>query len=143
MKYKYITIKSSIVLAILIIFSCSNNDEVISRESIFDGSYDNLEITRESFEKIGFKFNKDYNIENLPDAVSAHYGFWGLKTFERLAYELRFYPSNKVAKESGIFYAEEVTGSNAILKKSGLPLTIPCVACIIIWNDRRKYLFHF
>ena len=61
MKYKYITIKSSIVLAILIIFSCSNNDEVISRESIFDGSYDNLEITRESFEKIGFKFNKDYN----------------------------------------------------------------------------------
>ena len=118
MKYKYIIIKSLIVLAILIIFSCSNNDEVGPKESILDGSYDNLELTRESFEKIGFKFNKDYNIENLPDAVSAHYGFWGLKSFERLAYELRFYPSNKVAKESGIFYAEEVTGSNAILKKS-------------------------
>ena len=118
MKYKYMIIKSLVVLAILIIFSCSNNDEVGPRESILDGSYDNLELTRESFEKIGFKFNKDYNIENLPDVVSAHYGFWGLKSFERLAYESRFYPSNKVAKESGIFYAEEVTGSNAILKKS-------------------------
>ena len=117
MKYKYIIIKSLIVLAILIIFSCSN-DEVISRESILDGSYDNLFLSKESFEKIGFKFNKDYNVENLPDAVSAVYGFWGLKSFDRLAYELRFYPSNKVAKKSGIFYAEEVTGKDAILKKS-------------------------
>ena len=64
MKYKYITIKSSIVLAILIIFSCSNNDEVISRESIFDGSYDNLEITRESFEKIGFAENSNRKQNN-------------------------------------------------------------------------------
>jgi len=96
-------IKSLIVLAILIIFSCSNNDELGPRESILDGSYDNLELTRESFEKIGFKFNKDYNIENLPDAVSAHYGFWGLKSFERLAYELRFYPSNKVLRNREYF----------------------------------------
>ena len=118
MKYKYIIIKFLIVLGILFIFSCSNNDEERSRESILDGSYDNLELTKESFEKIGFKFNKDYNIENLPDAVGAHYGFWGLKSFDRLAYELRFYSSNKIAKDSGIFYAEEVTGSDAILKKS-------------------------
>ena len=118
MKYKYVITRFLIVLTTLTIFSCSYNDGGGETESILDGSYDNLEITRESFEKIGFKFNKDYNIENLPDAVSAHYGFWGLKTFERLAYELRFYPSNKVAKESGIFYAEEVTGSTAILKKS-------------------------
>ena len=118
MKYKYIIIKSLIVLAILIIFSCSNNDDEKVRESIMDGSYDKLFLSKESFEKIGFKFNKDYNVENLPDAVSAVYGFWGFKSFDRLAYELRFYPSNKVAKESGIFFAEEVTGSDAILKKS-------------------------
>jgi len=118
MKYKYIIIKSLIVLSILFIFSCSNNDDEKVKENIMDGSYDNLFLSKESFEKIGFKFNKDYNVENLPDAVSAVYGFWGLKSFDRLAYELRFYPSNKVAKESGIFYAEEVTGSDAILKKS-------------------------
>ena len=118
MKYKYIIIKSLIVLSILFIFSCSNNDDEKLKENIMDGSYDNLFLSKESFEKIGFKFNKDYNVENLPDAVSAVYGFWGLKSFDRLAYELRFYPSNKVAKESGIFYAEEVTGSDAILKKS-------------------------
>lgn len=118
MKYKYIIIKSLIVLSILFTFSCSNNDDEKVKENIMDGSYDNLFLSKESFEKIGFKFNKDYNVENLPDAVSAVYGFWGLKSFDRLAYELRFYPSNKVAKESGIFYAEEVTGSDAILKKS-------------------------
>ena len=118
MKYKYIIIKSLIVLSILFIFSCSNNDDEKVKENIMDGSYDNLFLSKESFEKIGFKFNKDYNVENLPDAVSAVYGFWGLKSFDRLAYELRFYPSNKVAKESGIFYAEEVTGRDAILKKS-------------------------
>ena len=118
MKYKYIIIKSLIVLSILFTFSCSNNDDEKVKENIMDGSYDNLFLSKKSFEKIGFKFNKDYNVENLPDAVSAVYGFWGLKSFDRLAYELRFYPSNKVAKESGIFYAEEVTGSDAILKKS-------------------------
>ena len=118
MKYKYIIIKSLLVLSILFIFSCSNNDDEKVRESIMDGSYDKLFLSKESFEKIGFKFNKDYNVENLPDAISAVYGFWGFKSFDRLAYELRFYPSNKVAKESGIFYAEEVTGSDAILKKS-------------------------
>ena len=118
MKYKYIIIKSLIVLSILFTFSCSNNDDEKVKENIMYGSYDNLFLSKESFEKIGFKFNKDYNVENLPDAVSAVYGFWGLKSFDRLAYELRFYPSNKVAKESGIFYAEEVTGSDAILKKS-------------------------
>ena len=118
MKYKYIIIKSLIVLSILFTFSCSNNDDEKVKENIMDGSYDDLFLSKESFEKIGFKFNKDYNVENLPDAVSAVYGFWGLKSFDRLAYELRFYPSNKVAKESGIFYAEEVTGSDAILKKS-------------------------
>ena len=118
MKYKYIIIKSLIVLSILFIFSCSNNDDEKVKENIMDGSYDNLFLSKESFEKIGFKFNKDYNVENLPDAISAVYGFWGFKSFDRLAYELRFYPSNKVAKESGIFYAEEVTGSDAILKKS-------------------------
>ena len=118
MKYKYIITRFLIVLTTLIIFSCSYNDGDRETESILDGSYDNLVLTKESFEKIGFKFNKNYNIENLPDAVSAHYGFWGLKSFERLAYELRFYPSNEAAKKSGIFYAEEVTGIDAILKKS-------------------------
>ena len=118
-KYKYIIINSLIIVLItLIIFSCSNNDEFNARENILDESYNNLELTKESFEKIGFKFSKEYKVKDLPDALSAHYGFWGKKSFERLSYELRFYPSNQIAKSSGIFYAEEVTGEDAILKKS-------------------------
>ena len=65
MKYKYIIIKSLIVLSILFTFSCSNNDDEKVKENIMDGSYDNLFLSKKSFEKIGFKFNKDYNVENL------------------------------------------------------------------------------
>jgi len=118
MKYKYIIIRSLLILVTITISSCSNNNEVSKIESVLDGSYNNLQLTEESFEKIGFKFYKNYNVEKLPDAKSAVYGFWGLKSFDRLAFEIRFYPSNKVARASGIFYAEEVTGSDAILKKS-------------------------
>ena len=100
-----------------IIFSCSSNNSNTD-SNIFNGDYDNLKLNKESFNKIGFKFSKEYNVKDLPDALSAHYGFWGENSFERLAYELRFYPSNQIAKLSGTFYAEEVTGEDAILKKS-------------------------
>ena len=49
----------------------------------------------------------------MPDALEAHYGF-----FKRREFELRFYPSNELAKASGVFFADEVTGKDAIIKKA-------------------------
>ena len=106
-----------IILAFLLI-SCSGDSEKDSELDIFDGRYDSSIFSINSFNNIGFKISKEYDVSELPDAIEAHYGFWAEDSFERLSYELRFYPSNQMAKSSGTFYAEEATGEDAIIKKS-------------------------
>ena len=101
-----------IILAFLLI-SCSGNSEKDSELDIFDGRYDSSIFSINSFNNIGFKISKEYDVSELPDAVEAHYGFW-----KRREFEIRFYPSNQIAKSSGTFYAEEATGEDAIIKKS-------------------------
>ncbi len=85
---------------------------------IFDNRYNDLILSKESFEEIGFKISKEYDVSNLPDALGAYYGFWGQNDFERQEFEIRFYPSNEIAKSSGKIFAEEATGEDAIIKKS-------------------------
>ena len=101
-----------IILAFLLI-SCSGNSEKDSELDIFDGRYDSKIFTKDSFNELEFKFSKEYDVSELPDAIEAHYGFW-----KRREFEIRFYPSNQIAKSSGTFYAEEATGEDAIIKKS-------------------------
>ena len=101
-----------IILALLLI-SCSGDSEKNSELDIFDGRYDSSIFSINSFNNIGFKISKEYDVSELPDAVEAHYGFW-----KRREFEIRFYPSNQIAKSSGTFYAEEATGEDAIIKKS-------------------------
>ena len=102
-----------LTLLALSIFSCSGDREKDSELDIFDGRYDPKVFTKDSFNKLEFKFSKEYDISELPDAIEAHYGFW-----KRREFEIRFYPSNEIAKSSGTFYAEEATGEDAIIKKS-------------------------
>ena len=45
-----------------IIFSCSSNNSN-TNSNIFNGDYDNLSLNKESFDKIGFKFSKEYNVK--------------------------------------------------------------------------------
>ena len=100
------------------LISCSGDSEKDSKLDIFDGRYDSSIFSINSFKNIGFKISKEYDVSELPDAIEAHYGFWAEDSFERLSYELRFYPSNEIAISSGTFYAEEATGEDAIIKKS-------------------------
>ena len=95
------------------LISCSGDSEKDSELDIFDGRYDSKVFTKDSFNELEFKFSKEYDVSELPDAIEAHYGFW-----ERREFEIRFYPSNQMAKSSGTFYAEEATGEDAIIKKS-------------------------
>tara|TARA_B100000900_G_C20520108_1_gene691811 strand:- start:353 stop:895 length:543 start_codon:yes stop_codon:yes gene_type:complete len=101
-------------IIILLITGCSsvNNLEAVKND-IFDGSYDNLIFSKESFNSLDFKFSKEYDVSGLPNALEAHYGF-----FKRREFEIRFYPSNELAVSSGVFFADEVTGDDAIIKKS-------------------------
>ena len=99
-------------LTLFIGCSSSGNDQNI-QDDIFDGTYDNIIFSKTSFDGLEFKFSKEYDVSELPDALEAHYGF-----FQRREFEIRFYPSNEIAKSSGIFFAEEATGEDAIIKKS-------------------------
>lgn len=118
-KFKLLINKLNIIFALFfIVFSCSFNENNSTKYDVLNGSYNNLVLSKKSFDNIGFKFSKEYDVKDLPDALSAFYGFWGPNSFDRLSYELRFYPSHQTAKSSGVIYAEEVTGSDAILKKS-------------------------
>ena len=99
-------------LTLFIGCSSSGNDQNI-QDDIFDGTYDNIIFSKTSFDGLEFKFSKEYDVSKLPDALEAHYGF-----FQRREFEIRFYPSNEIAKSSGIFFAEEATGEDAIIKKS-------------------------
>ncbi len=99
-------------LTLFIGCSSSGNDQNI-QDDIFDGTYDNIIFSKTSFDGLEFKFSKEYDVSELPDALEAHYGF-----FQRREFEIRFYPSNDIAKSSGIFFAEEATGEDAIIKKS-------------------------
>ena len=107
--------KIFLILIFLIIFTgCSPSEgNQNAKNDIFDGTYDDIIFSKTSFDGLEFKFSKKYDVSELPDALEAHYGF-----FQRREFEIRFYPSNEIAKSSGLFFAEEATGEDAIIKKS-------------------------
>ena len=98
---------------VVLIVGCSSEVTNQNDKDIFDGTYDNVIFTKDSFALLEFKFIKEYDVTELPEAIEAHYGF-----FKRREFELRFYPSNELAKSSGVFFADEVTGKDAIIKKA-------------------------
>ena len=100
------------------LFYCSVDSNKNSNIDIFDGRHDDLNFSLDNFENIDFKIYKKYDVSELPNALEAYYGFWGSSDYERREFELRFYSSNKIAKSSGTFFAEEATGEDAIIKKS-------------------------
>ena len=73
--------------------------------------------TIEDLFAVGFKKNKQYDVEGLPAGVDAWSGFWGLDPFDRSDYEVRFYASHEDAVEYGTPLAEEVAGEDAALHK--------------------------
>ena len=64
----------------------------------------------------GMKITKDFDVSELPQAVSAHKG----ALIERRGdtpriYELRFYDSHSVALNQGVSYVKDVVGENRVL----------------------------
>ena len=59
---------------------------------------------------VGFKRSKTFDVEGLPEAVSAHYGFWGPDPYSRMEFEARFYGSHADAVAFGAPMAEALGG---------------------------------
>ncbi|MDA1280490.1 MAG: hypothetical protein O3B95_10725 [Chloroflexi bacterium] len=63
-----------------------------------------------------FKKGKTFNVEGLTGATAAYYGFWGLDPYDRKEFEARFYASHSDAVAFGTSFAEERTGTDALIK---------------------------
>ena len=66
----------------------------------------------------GWKKSKQYDVTGLENAQSAYMGYWAFQNSNPVTYEIRIYPSHKIAVESGTSLAEEGSGETAILKSS-------------------------
>ena len=72
-------------------------------------------------EDVGFKTNKHYDVEAVPVALDAWFGFWGPAGGQRQDYELRFYPAHEDAVAHGTALADEGTGEDAKLLEKDNP----------------------
>lgn len=82
-----------------------------------DGTY-----SIDDLKAAGVKTNKEYDVEDLPGADAA----WRI-IFNRLDYEVRFYPDHQTLLDEGIPYAEHVTGDDAVV-----------IGDDIIWEEGAK-----
>ena len=73
--------------------------------------------TLDDLKAVGFKKDKTYDVEGLPEAVAAYYGFWGLDPYNRKEYEVRLYASHEDAVEYGTVLVGERIGPEAKLTK--------------------------
>ncbi len=93
--------------------------EKIKYEKIFNNK---SILSIKNFTNANFQIYKDYDVSKLPEALSATYGFWKNKTSKdneyAIYYEIRIYESHEKATNKGKLYADDVTGAEAILKRS-------------------------
>ena len=75
-------------------------------------------FTPEHLDAIGFKKSRSYDVETLPGATDAIFGFWRISTGDPIDYEVRFYNTHSDAVEHGTSLAEEGSGSDAVLDAS-------------------------
>jgi len=80
-----------------------------------------LTYTIDDLKATGFKKSKTYKVEELPEAKSAYFGFWGLDPYNRFDYEVRFYETHEDAIEHGTWWADQRVGKDAPLSEKEAP----------------------
>ena len=103
-----------------LLLGCSNAITTCGIDIDVEGMIARLEDTERKYtvsdlEAVGFKKSKTYDVKDLSEASSAHYGFYGVDTYARLEYEARFYFSHASAKSAGVEFANHATGAGASL----------------------------
>ena len=83
--------------------------------------------TIEDFETAGYKKITQFELETLPGATDAWYGFANQKDFE-----LRFYPSHQVALDEGVGPAEFAIGKGAVPEQKKPPVRF--FAYVVVGN---------
>ena len=108
---------SKILISSFLLFalSCSSSEEVfVPIEKISDQG---KILSIGEFKPMGFKKSNEYNVDELPGATSAFYGFMKNELGDPEDYELRFYSTHSDAIELGTKYADNIVGENGCIKK--------------------------
>ncbi len=79
----------------------------------------------EDFTAVGYKNVTVFELDTLPGAIDAWYGFYSQKDFE-----LRFYASHQVAVEQGLTPAEIAVGKGAVGYSKQPPLRFDAYAIV-------------
>ena len=105
-------------LAIPIVAACGS-DTGDSAESVPEGFQQVTDIdtifTPDDLKTIGFKQARSYELEGLPGASAAIFGFWRIASGDPIDYEIRFYSNHEDAVELGSAPADEGSGADAHL----------------------------
>ena len=104
-------------LVIVIFSSCSKTEGNDHEQIISKISNNQITYSINDFLEIGFKKTKEYNVDELPFADSAFWGFWKNNLDGPKEFEIRFYPTHQILIENGINFADEVIGKEAKLTK--------------------------
>ena len=109
-KFTFLTI----LLSSIFLFGCGSQQDDLPGANIEKISNPDKNLVLEDITALGFKKNKTYKVNDLPDAKSAYYGFLKIpKEKITIDYELRFYENQEKAKSIGVEWVTERIGKEA------------------------------
>lgn len=117
-RLRFILAVFGVALATAFLSACGSSDGE-SGNSAEQGFQQVMDIG-ETFEpddlsEIGFKKARSYDLEGLPGAREAIFGFWRIASGDPIDYEVRFYANHADAVDLGTALAEEGSGADAVL----------------------------
>jgi len=118
MKTIKLTFLIILISSIFFLFGCGSQQDDLPGANIEKISNPDKNLVLEDITALGFKKNKTYKVNDLPDAKSAYYGFLKIpKEKITIDYELRFYENQEKAKSIGVEWVTERIGKDAVLTK--------------------------
>ena len=102
----------SIFVALIIACGSGSGVPLVNKVTPIDKIFEYNSLTES-----GFKKSKIYDIQDLPEANSAYYGWKEVGTEGRKDFEIRIYNSHEDAIKHGKSFADEATGEDAIIRK--------------------------
>ena len=118
MKTIKFTFLAILLSSIFFLFGCGSQQDNLPGANIEKISNPDKNLVLEDITVLGFKKNKTYKVNDLPEANSAYYGFLKIpKEKISIDYELRFYENQEKAKSIGVEWVTERIGKDAVLTK--------------------------
>lgn len=111
---------ASLVIAFSTLPACGSNDSSGGASESAPAGFQQVTdietiFTPDDLKAIGFKQSRSYDVETLPGATAAIFGFWRIAAGDPIDYEVRFYENHADAVELGTALADEGSGADAIL----------------------------